>query len=57
MYDIGSFDPDSISKSESVLFFRARFLERSMLKTDAASVEDITEPIKILSNHGRCNTK
>ena len=42
-------EPDSSSNRESVWSFSAIFLERRMLNTEAASVEEITEPIIILS--------
>ena len=49
---MGSLEPDSISSRESVWYFKASFLERRMLNTEAASVEEITEPMRKLSTQG-----
>ena len=45
IYAQGSLLPLSISNIEAELYFRFRFLERSMLNTEAASVELSTAPI------------
>ena len=50
-------EPDSISRRDAVLSFRFRFFERRMLKTEAASVEAMTEPMSRLSRTGRFNTR
>ena len=44
MYAIGSLLPLSSSSIDAVLYFRFSFLERSMEKTEAASVEPNIEP-------------
>ena len=49
MYDIGSFEPDSISSMDEVPYFKFSLRERRILKTDAASVEQMTEPMSMLS--------
>ena len=54
---LGSFDPDSISKRESVWYLRERRLPRRMEKTDAASVEEMTAPIRKLSATPRSRMK
>ena len=57
MKAMGSFDPDSISKRESVWYLRERRLPRRMEKTDAASVEEMTAPIRKLSATPRSRMK
>ena len=52
MYAKGSLLPLSISRRGAVLYFKLSRLERNMEKTDAASVELITAPIKKLSVNG-----
>ena len=49
MYDIGSFEPDSISSMDEVPYFKFSLRERRILKTEAASVEQMTEPMSMLS--------
>ena len=44
IYAIGSLLPLSSSSIDAVLYFRFSFLERSMEKTEAASVEPNIEP-------------
>ena len=46
IYAQGSLLPLSISSIDAVLYFKLSFLERSIEKTDAASVELIKAPIK-----------
>ena len=41
--------PLSTSKSEAELYFKLSLLDLKIAKTEAASVEDITEPIRKLS--------
>ena len=50
IYEQGSLLPLSISSREAVFSLRPSFFERSIEKTEAASVELITEPISILSS-------
>ena len=54
---MGSLEPDSTSSRESVWFLRASFLDRRMLNTEAASVEEMTEPMSRLSSQGSLRTK
>ena len=49
IYEAGSLEPDSISKREEVRYLRLSLRERRILKTEAASVEEMTEPINMLS--------
>ena len=49
---MGSLEPDSISSKESVCSFSASFLDRRILNTEAASVEEMTEPMRKLSSQG-----
>ena len=49
MYEAGSFDPDSISSRDEVWYFKFSLRERRILNTDAASVEQMTEPMSMLS--------
>ena len=50
MYDIGSFEPDSISRRDAVLYFKLSLRLRSMLNTLAASVDARTEPVSMHSS-------
>ena len=50
-------EPDSISSRESVWYFKASFLERRILNTEAASVEEITDPMRKLSTQGRSRAR
>jgi hypothetical protein len=56
MNAMGSLDPDSTSSRESVWYFRASFRFRRMENTDAASVEDTTDPMRKLSHRGSPRT-
>ena len=49
--------PLSISRSEARLCFKLSFLERRMEKTDAASVEPITEPMSSPSSREVFSTR
>ena len=49
MYEVGSLEPDSISNKDEVPYFKLRRRERRMLNTEAASVEQMTEPMSIAS--------
>ena len=49
IYDIGSLEPDSISSIDEVPYFKFSLRERRILKTEAASVEQMTEPMSMLS--------
>ena len=49
IYEQGSLLPLSISSIEAVLYFSPRFFDLRMEKTDAASVELRTEPIRKLN--------
>ena len=51
MYDTGSLDPLSTSIREAVLFLRPSFRVLRIEKTDAASVELMTAPMRKLSAH------
>ena len=51
IYDTGSLLPLSISSKESVPYFSDKCLERKIEKTEAASVELKTEPIRKPSVH------
>ena len=52
VYAIGSLLPLSTSRIEAVLYFKLRLLDLKMENTVAASVEERTAPISILSNIG-----
>ena len=48
---IGSFEPDSSSRSGAMPFFSEIFFALSMAKTAAASVDEMMEPSKKASAH------
>ncbi len=57
MYAVGSLLPLSTSKREAVLYLRFSLLERRIEKTDAASVDAMTEPKRKLMSHSTPRTK
>ena len=46
-------EPDSISSNDDVPYFKFSLRERRILKTEAASVDEMTEPISMLSAQPR----
>ena len=55
-YAIGSLLPLSTSSRDAVPYFKFSFFARKMEKTEAASVELMTEPISKLSSNPTCST-